>query len=154
MMVRMVIIIFWAGLLLACALCVSRFHDQPRMNLAPLFRSKLAVPCGVLLRHFSSRTHSTMAPNSSMSCFAMLSLWIRAPANGHGGIGFGSTRTSGLSPLSTHTVDGLFVPSVRRFQSSDFASSEYTALLFLIPSQSPILFLGFILSMGSVEICF
>ena len=38
--------------------------------------------------------HPIVAANSSMSCLVILSLWIRAPSNGNGGIGTGSTRTS------------------------------------------------------------
>ena len=43
-----------------------------------------------------------VAPNSSMSCLVILSLWIRAPSDGNGGIGIGSTRTSGLSTVPVH----------------------------------------------------
>ena len=80
--------------------------------------------------------HPIVAPDSLLSCLVILSLWIRASSNGNGGIGMGSTRTSGLStvhvPLchsprySNHAVDGFRVPSALRFQSSDFASSGYT----------------------------
>ena len=64
---------------------------------------------------------------------------------------------------SNYVVDGFFVPSALSFQSSDFTRSEYTicvafpmkhsALLFRMPSQIQNLYLGFILFIGSVEIC-
>ena len=74
-------------------------------------RSNLSAPRGVVLRHASIRIlqrsecacalllslialqpgHPIVAPTSSMSCLVVLSLWIRAPSNGNGGIGIGST---------------------------------------------------------------
>ena len=103
--------------------------------------------------------HPIVAPNSSMSFLVILSLWIRAPSNGNGGIGMGSTRTSGLSPLfsvchpprhSNHIVDGFFVPPILRFQSPNFSGSEHAICipneaLCAVVSHSkpnPILFLG------------
>ena len=70
-----------------------------------------------------------------MSFLVILSLWIRAPSNGNGGIGMGYTRTSGLSTVhfsvchpqrhSNHTIDGFFVTSVLRFPSPNFSGSEH-----------------------------
>ena len=77
--------------------------------------------------------HPIVAPNTLMSCLMILSLWIRAPSNGIGGIGVGSTRASGLStvhlPHSNHVVNCFCVPSVLRFQSPNFASSERTVCI-------------------------
>ena len=46
-----------------------------------------------------------MAPNSTVSCFVILSLKTRAPANGNGGMGIGSTRTPGLSTRHLPSVN-------------------------------------------------
>ena len=68
-------------------------------------------------------THSTVSPNPSMSCFVMLSFWIRALASGN-------------------RRDWDWV-------HSNFPM-KHSALLFLIPSQIPILYLEFTLIIESV----
>ena len=81
--------------------------------------------------------HPTVAPNSSMSCLVILLRRIRAPSNGNGGVGIGSTGISG--PYTVHlllqfyVLDGFFVPSALRFESSDFTSFEYAIC---IPSET------------------
>ena len=62
---------------------------------------------------------------------------------------------------SNHTVDGLLVPSALRFQSSDFTCSERTlctsneTFCTVVSSEphSEVLYLGFGLLIGAVEIC-
>ena len=80
--------------------------------------------------------HPIVAPNSSMSCLVILPLWIRAPSNGNGGIGIGSTRISGLSPVHLPSVilqssSITFLTTyvfhlIYGLQSSDCPSPEYT----------------------------
>ena len=124
--------------------------------ISSLLRSNLSLPCGGILRALFKwirqrsewacaivlslialqRGDPPVAPNFSMSCPVILSLWIRAPSDGNGGIGIGSTRMSGLSTVhlpsvilstySDYVLDGFFVPSAPRFQSSDSRSSAYT----------------------------
>ena len=87
-------------------------------------RSNISALCGVILRHPSTRTlqrsewpgalllslialqpgHPTVAPNSSVSCLVILSLRIRAPSCGNGGIRIGSARISGLSTVHLPSV--------------------------------------------------
>ena len=77
-----------------------------------------------------------MAPTSSMSCLVILSLWIRAPSNGNGGIWIGvhsnfwsvhRLSVICLDPrYSNHVLSDFFVPAALRFQYSDFTQSEYT----------------------------
>ena len=108
-------------LFLFSPLCISSANASLTTS---LLRSSLSAPCGVIMRHSSIRTlqrsewacalllslitlqqgHPTVAPNSSMYCLVTLSLWIRAPSNGNGGIGIGSTRMSGLNTVHLSTV--------------------------------------------------
>ena len=138
-------------------------------------RSNLSAPCGVVLRHSSIRIlqrtecacalllslialqfgHPIVAPNSSMSCLVILSLWIRAPSNGYGGIGMGSTQASGLStvhlppvilhgtPITlltasvSHLLCGSNLMISRALKKPSAIPVKHSALLFRIPSQIP-----------------
>ena len=92
------------------ALCTS---SASASLITSFLRSNLSAPCGVVLRHFSTRAlqrsecacalwlslialqpgHPIVAPNSSMSCVVIL-----------GGIGMGCTRTSCLPTVHFPTV--------------------------------------------------
>ena len=138
-------------------LCSAQRTSSASASLITSFlRSSLSAPCGVVLKHLSIRSlqrnecpcalllslmalqpgHPIVAPNSSMSYLVILPLWIRAPSNGNGGIGIGSTRISGLSHVHLPSVilqstSITFLTSyvfhlIYGFQSSDCPSPEYT----------------------------
>ena len=92
-------------LLLLSFLCSPLCTSSANVSLiTSLLRSYLYAPCGVILRHSSLRTlqrsewvcalalslvalqpkHPIVAPNSSMPCLVILSLWIRALSHGNG----------------------------------------------------------------------
>ena len=129
--------------------------------------------CALLLSSIAlQRGHPTVAPNSSMSCWAILSVWIRAPSNGNCGIEIGSTRIAGLSTVHlpsvilqsasiafltaslSHVHCGSNLLISRALNTSCAFSMTHYALLFRMQCRSPNLHLGFILFMGSVENCF
>ena len=126
--VLVLLILFLALLLWPCHFSSSpalRTSSASASLITSFLRSNLSAPCGVVLRHSSIRVlqrsecacalllssialqpgHPIVAPNSSMYCLVVLSLWIRAPSNGNGGIGMGSTRTSGLSAVHFQSVN-------------------------------------------------
>ena len=105
--------------------CSSLLTSSARTSfITSALLSSLSAPCGVVLSLSSIRTlqrsecacalllslialqpgHPIVPPHSLMSCLVILSLWFRAPSNGNGGIGMGSTRTSGLSTVHFPSV--------------------------------------------------
>ena len=124
-------------LLLSLHCCVSflwssLYNSSANASLIiSLLRSFLSAPCGVIPRHSATRTrqqsewgsarflpliasqpgHPTVAPNSSMFCFVILSLRMRALVSGSGGIVIGSTRTSGLSTVHMPSVNRPGTPN-------------------------------------------
>ena len=143
-----------------------------------LLRSSLSAPYGASVRTLQRSEwacacllslialqpgHPTVAPNSSMRVFVILSLCIRARSNFDGGMVIGPTRTPGVftvhlpsvilqgTPITLLMVS--FSHLLRALHTPSAYPMKHSVLLFLVQSQIPNVYLGLSCSSESVEIC-